>query len=78
MHKNVVNSIGVQAKLIVEEFNGFDRTKLSRAEIEFGRGIIDHCIFIVKCGVVRNGYDTPEYKRSMKHIGDLEYFRDNI
>lgn len=77
MNKNI-RMIAVESNLIVEEYNGFDRAELTQAEIEFAKGIITQCIFIVQCGVVRNGHDSPEYKRSVRHITDLEYFRDNI
>ena len=77
MHKNL-KTIAIESKLIVEEFNGFDRTKLLKAEVEFARGIIEQCIFIVQCGVVRNGHDSPEYRRSMVHINDLIHFKDSL
>ena len=46
---NHIIKLAIQANLIAEEYNGFDRTSLTPAEIRFAESIVDSCCYLLEC-----------------------------
>ena len=44
-----IMELAVMAGLVAEEYNGFDRTSLTPAEIRFAESIVDSCCYILEC-----------------------------
>jgi len=41
---------------------------------KFAETIVQECIRQIQMGIARDGYDTPEYRRSIKHITDIKRY----
>jgi hypothetical protein len=64
-----IRELAIEAKLIVSEYNGFDKTTITKAEQKFAELIVAECIGIVSDAVDHREPASTYVDKIKEHFG---------